>query len=238
MHTNGIGRRLYAGAKTFFWLTMQLEPINQNRNQQIASLLRSRISTLGPKPGKNVSLSLLVDANDLFARGISGLETSKEGAVRPVGTHTFFDVADKSAKVGVTGWRRFQRRMPFGLMVSYVTPCSTVELAEKYVEITDEMFVHGLKSIPKIIQRKKLEDIVVEGLTNVYAYEESRVDPRGVYSIRLLSSHVNSVLFSIQMESLEDSWSWVDVARVASAQAEKIRSNLNLLKQLFRDSPH
>jgi hypothetical protein len=219
------------GKRGIVSMAMSIDPSQKHRLHDFALLFRVKFASLGPMSKKKYSLAMLVDEADLALHAFPDLRLVKETAFRPV--HGKASQGSIHANIGITGQRSFLRQKPFSDLVVRVTPYSSEEMAISNVLRANDSIVHDPTRKVDIPNAVDMEGIEIEGLENVFAHQESLVAGDVKYDVLFVFSNVGQVLFSIQVSSRGDFWSWEDAASIAMIQAEKIRQNMSVLENMF-----
>ena len=186
--------------------------------------IRRLVQSVGPKPGAELSLSMLISADDSLGtdlklekervrRGIIPLKSRLKGMV-PKG----FASAEAIRIFRVMRSRR-------ALLVE-ILPCSSCERSH----LNLERIRHHLPDVPFIGHFRSVqvdETIQVPGADEVLAYQTMRVKNVGVYTAKNLRFTVDRVNVDMTFQSLDEGWTWEEAVDVATSQASKIRSILD-----------
>jgi hypothetical protein len=209
-------------------------PSSKQRMHTLGLLFRMGIGSFRPMPRKKFSMAMLVDEADLARRGFADLHLVQERAFPPVKRK---DIPwSPRGIVGITAQRAFLRPDPPSDLVARVTPYSSEELALANVEHAGETIMHNPTKQVETRDGHKKEDLQIEGLPNLFAYEETNVVKSGTFKTMWIFSHVGQVGFSIQISSKGDFWTWEEASSLATTQAEKVQRNMGVVANIF-DAP-
>ncbi len=197
-----------------------------------ALLSRMKLASLGPMSKKQYSLAMLIDETDLWRHGFSDLTLVKETAFRPL--YAKSNDPSLHGNIGITGQRSFLRQFPFSDLVVRVTPYFSQEMAIANVLHANDSIVHDPTRRVEIPDAQQLERLEIEGLDNVSAHQESLVTGDVKFKVLFVFSHVGQVLFSVQVSSRGDAWTWETAASIAKIQADKIRQTSGVLTKIFK----
>ena len=206
-------------------------PAFRQRVDDFALLFRMKLASLGPMSKKQYSLAMLIDENDLASHSFSDLTLVNETAFRPMRAKS----SDRSphGNIGITGQRSFLQQIPFRDLVVRVTPYSSQEMAIANVLHADGSIVHDPTRRVEMPTAEHTEQLEIEGLDNVFAHQESLVTGDLKFKVLFIFSHVGQVLFSVQVSSRSDAWTWGEAATITGIQADKIRQTSAVLSKIF-----
>jgi hypothetical protein len=174
---------------------------------------------MGLNAKQTASMAMVLDQSDIGQLGLHRLKLKQEKAYPPLRSSFAWRPPGKG---GITAQRVFQRRNPLRTLLLSICPYSSDELAIAMVMHAEELMIHN-PTRHIVIHEIRLDDFKVQGLANIYAYEETMEGPKGTYKFLIVFSHVESVQFVVELGSLDGCWKWDDAARIATIQAEKIR---------------
>ena len=209
---------------------MSATPTPRQRLHTLRLLFRIGLGRLPPQPTRKYSMAMILDEIELGRGGFYGLRLTQQMSFRPVKIPLPWL---PSGKTGISVVRGFLRQDPYSDLVLRVTPYSNDERAVACVEHGDALILHDPTQHVVINESHKLENFAVEGLADAFAYEETIEGSIGTNKVLFIFSHVGSVFFALQAGSGGDFWTWDDVAKIATVQADKIRRTKGVLTKIF-----
>jgi hypothetical protein len=184
----------------------------------ISEMLRG----LGPKPGKEESLAMLISASDIQFVSIS--QISQRCQRIPKSLRKRGGKSIPKSWSGVAAMRSFivVDRAECDLVLQ-LTPCPTIEIARESVAATLERIVVAPTRSQKVANAHYVHDVNIPSVESIFSYELNMVTPSRTGRVMYLSGSVDNILFTMQFGSWRDSWSWNDAVSIGAIQAEKIR---------------
>lgn len=179
-----------------------------------------RLGQIGPKPDKEVWLSLLVDDGDL-----TDLDITK------VGQRTYRGFNEKLSQLsteqvqprGTVVSRTFNRSDDKGHMVVQLNPHRSTERATYVTAHLDEFIAAPPASAISFANPVLVSNITVTGASQVYAMQHSAKLAALDGLAMFLAFNIGRLGCVIQLNSWERIWTWDNAIYIASSQVNKIR---------------
>jgi hypothetical protein len=184
-------------------------------------VLRIFVGTLGPKPGQDRSLAMLLESTDLPSDDwrVANQRTNRVGA----GKAKTDEIRRAKKDGGITAWRCLRSDSARRSLSCSVTPFASPSDAQSSLPDLTSRLVRKPFSKLNVYGQRLIEGEEVPGLSGTMVYEEQFTGPDGHGGTRIVAGAIGKVLFALDFSSLGDLWPWDDVVSMAAAQRDKIQ---------------
>jgi hypothetical protein len=167
------------------------------------------------------SFAMLLGTDDLPGRGWAVAEERSwpTGRLDPASGKSRRALLDGS----ITAWRKFAGAQPSASAWVEVVPYACAEDARLSLAQVPRFFVGVALPDETVVDEHVVDDRVVPGVRQPWAYQRSSSGPRGDVLARTVAGAVDRDLFLVCLSGAPDSWAWDEVLGIASAQAEQVR---------------